>query len=194
MHRRQQQNLPHAVRWVSPRFASSWALPRFCRTWRGRVVHRRLPAHLAAAEIAIVAGVVIILMGLNFLGLLRLSFLSREARFQARNAPASPLGAYIMGLAFAFGWTPCIGPVLGPILTLAGGSSTVGEGALLLATYSLGLGIPFLIAALFPAHSCAFFRASGCIWARLKKPWACFSSLRASCPDRRHAILLVLAA
>ncbi|WP_266036226.1 cytochrome c biogenesis CcdA family protein, partial [Brucella intermedia] len=62
-------------------------------------------------EIAIVAGVVIILMGLNFLGVLRLSFLSREARFQARNAPASPLGAYVMGLAFAFGWTPCIGPV-----------------------------------------------------------------------------------
>ncbi|WP_080641719.1 cytochrome c biogenesis CcdA family protein [Brucella anthropi] len=106
-------------------------------------------------EIAIVAGVVIILMGLNFLGILRFSFLSREARFQARNAPASPLGAYVMGLAFAFGWTPCIGPVLGPILTLAGGSSTVGEGALLLATYSLGLGIPFLIAALF---SGAFMR------------------------------------
>ena len=58
-------------------------------------------------------------------------------------------GAYVMGLAFAFGWTPCIGPVLGPILTLAGGSETVGDGALLLAVYSLGLGIPFLIAALF---------------------------------------------
>ncbi|MBV2144372.1 cytochrome c biogenesis CcdA family protein [Falsochrobactrum sp. TDYN1] len=106
-------------------------------------------------EIAIIAGLVIIVMGLNFLGLLRFSFLSREARFQARNAPASPLGAYVMGLAFAFGWTPCIGPVLGPILTLAGGSSTVGEGAALLAVYSLGLGIPFLIAALF---SGAFMR------------------------------------
>jgi cytochrome c-type biogenesis protein len=102
-----------------------------------------------------VAGVVIILMGLNFLGVLRFSFLSREARFQARSAPATPLGAYVMGLAFAFGWTPCIGPVLGPILTLAGGSSTVGEGAALLAVYSLGLGIPFLIAALF---SGAFMR------------------------------------
>ena len=100
-------------------------------------------------EISIIAGIVIILMGLNFLGVLRFSFLSREARFQTRNAPASPMGAYIMGLAFAFGWTPCIGPVLGPILTLAGGSNTVGEGAALLAVYSLGLGIPFLIAALF---------------------------------------------
>ena len=54
------------------------------------------------------------------------------------------IAAYVMGLAFAFGWTPCIGPVLGPILTLAGGRETVGEGALLLAAYSLGLGIPFL--------------------------------------------------
>ncbi|EFM59560.1 cytochrome c biogenesis protein transmembrane region [Brucella sp. BO2] len=121
--------------------AGASSIGAFLRTWQ--------------QQIAIVAGIVIILMGLNFLGFLRLSFLSREARFQARNAPASPLGAYIMGLAFAFGWTPCIGPVLGPILTLAGGSSTVGEGALLLATYSLGLGIPFLIAALF---SGAFMR------------------------------------
>ncbi|PRD41380.1 cytochrome C biogenesis protein [Phyllobacterium phragmitis] len=106
-------------------------------------------------EIAIVAGLVIIVMGLNFLGLFRLSILSREARFQAKAAPASPVGAYVMGLAFAFGWTPCIGPVLGPILTLAGAKSTVGEGAALLATYSLGLGIPFIVAALF---SGAFMR------------------------------------
>ncbi len=105
--------------------------------------------------LAMAAGVLIILMGLNFLGVLKIPLLSREARFQARNAPASPLGAYVMGLAFAFGWTPCIGPVLGPILTLAGGRETVGAGAALLAVYSLGLGIPFLIAALF---SGAFMR------------------------------------
>lgn len=106
-------------------------------------------------EIAVVAGVVIIIMGLNFLGVFRLSLLSREARFQANRAPATPFGAYIMGLAFAFGWTPCIGPVLGPILTLAGGSNTVGEGAALLAVYSLGLGVPFILAASF---SGAFMR------------------------------------
>lgn len=106
-------------------------------------------------EIAIAAGLVIIVMGLNFLGVLRLSILSREARFQARSAPATPLGAYIMGLAFAFGWTPCIGPVLGPILTLAGSKASVLDGAALLAVYSLGLGIPFMIAALF---SGAFMR------------------------------------
>lgn len=99
--------------------------------------------------LGIAAGLVIIAMGLNFLGVIRIPILSREARFQAEGKPASVVAAYIMGLAFAFGWTPCIGPVLGPILTLAGGRETVGEGALLLAAYSLGLGIPFLIAALF---------------------------------------------
>src|SRR5690606_41193259 len=92
-------------------------------------------------ELAIVAGIVIILMGLNFLGVLKIPLLSREARFQSQGKPASAVAAYVMGLAFAFGWTPCIGPVLGPILTLAGGRDTVGEGALLLAAYSLGLGI-----------------------------------------------------
>jgi cytochrome c-type biogenesis protein len=105
--------------------------------------------------LGIAAGIVIIVMGLNFLGVLRIPLLSREARFQAGGKPASLAAAYVMGLAFAFGWTPCIGPVLGPILTLAGGRGTVGEGALLLAVYSLGLGIPFLIAALF---SGAFMR------------------------------------
>ncbi|MGO4831641.1 cytochrome c biogenesis CcdA family protein [Rhizobiaceae sp. 2RAB30] len=108
--------------------------------------------------LAMAAGILIILMGLNFLGLIRIPLLSREARFQAKGKPASMVAAYFMGLAFAFGWTPCIGPVLGPILTLAGGRETVGEGALLLAAYSLGLGIPFLIAALF---SGAFMRFLG---------------------------------
>lgn len=105
--------------------------------------------------LAIAAGLVIIVMGLNFLGVVRIPLLSREARFNGAGKPASLLATYVMGLAFAFGWTPCIGPVLGPILTLAGGTSTVGEGALLLAVYSLGLGVPFIIAALF---SGAFMR------------------------------------
>lgn len=108
--------------------------------------------------LAMAAGVLIILMGLNFLGVLKIPFLSREARFQSQGKPASAAAAYVMGLAFAFGWTPCIGPVLGPILTLAGGRETVSEGALLLAAYSLGLGIPFLLAALF---SGAFMRFLG---------------------------------
>lgn len=108
--------------------------------------------------LAMAAGILIILMGLNFLGVIRIPLLSREARFQAKGKPASMVAAYLMGLAFAFGWTPCIGPVLGPILTLAGGRETVGEGALLLAAYSLGLGIPFLVAAVF---SGAFMRFLG---------------------------------
>ena len=109
-------------------------------------------------ELAMVAGILIIAMGLNFLGVIRIPFLSREARFQGPGKPANAAAAYLMGLAFAFGWTPCIGPVLGPILTLAGGRDTVGEGAMLLAAYSLGLGIPFLLAALF---SGAFMRFLG---------------------------------
>lgn len=109
-------------------------------------------------ELAMVAGVLIILMGLNFLGVIRIPLLSREARFQGGGKPANALGAYLMGLAFAFGWTPCIGPVLGPILTLAGGRDTVGEGAMLLGAYSLGLGLPFILAALF---SGAFMRFLG---------------------------------
>lgn len=109
--------------------------------------------------LAMIAGVVIIAMGLNFLGILRISLFSREARFQARGAPANPFAAYVMGLAFAFGWTPCIGPVLGPILTLAGARESVGEGAALLAVYSAGLGIPFLIAAAFSGGFMRFMQS-----------------------------------
>ena len=108
-------------------------------------------------ELAVVAGLVIIVMGLNFLGVVRIPFLSREARFST-GAPAGAAAAYLMGLAFAFGWTPCIGPVLGPILTLAGGRETLGEGAMLLGAYSLGLGIPFLLAALFSAQFMRFLQ------------------------------------
>ncbi|MCO6186034.1 cytochrome c biogenesis CcdA family protein [Rhizobium sp. L1K21] len=99
--------------------------------------------------LAKIGGVIIIIMGLNFLGLFRIGFLAREARLQSNAKPATISGAYVMGLAFAFGWTPCIGPVLGAILGLAASSGTAGEGAILLSVYSLGLAIPFWIAALF---------------------------------------------
>ncbi|MCB8839682.1 cytochrome c biogenesis CcdA family protein [Aurantimonas sp. VKM B-3413] len=105
--------------------------------------------------LGIVAGIAIIVMGLNFLGLFRIGLLSREARLQAPDRPKSLIGAYLMGLAFAFGWTPCIGPVLGAILGLAGAKGTVGEGAVMLGFYSAGLGIPFILAAAF---SGAFLR------------------------------------
>jgi len=102
--------------------------------------------------LAMVAGAIIIIMGLHFLGLFKLGLLYREARFQVSTETArgaSLGGSFLMGLAFAFGWTPCIGPVLGAVLSVAGARDTVGEGAWLLAVYSAGLGVPFLLAALF---------------------------------------------
>lgn len=99
-----------------------------------------------ASQLAIVAGIAIIIMGLHFLGVFRIPFLMMEKRVEV-SKPVGVWGAYVMGLAFAFGWTPCIGPVLATILAIAASDKTVGEGALLLAVYSLGLGIPFLIAA-----------------------------------------------
>ncbi len=102
--------------------------------------------------LSIVAGVLIILMGLHFIGVYRIGLLYREARFQFAHRPAGIAGAYVMGLAFAFGWTPCVGPVLASILFVAGAADTAGRGAALLATYSLGIGLPFLLAALFAAR------------------------------------------
>lgn len=99
--------------------------------------------------LTIVGGVVIILMGLHFLGVFRIALLHRQARVEIRNHKVGPLGSYLMGLAFGFGWTPCIGPVLSVILGVAGTQATVTSGAVLLAVYSLGLGIPFIAAGLF---------------------------------------------
>jgi cytochrome c-type biogenesis protein len=99
------------------------------------------------AELSIAAGLIIILFGLHFLGLLRIPWLYRYARFNARIHRVSLAGAYLIGLAFAFGWTPCIGPILGAILLLAGSEASLGAGVGLLFVYSLGLGIPFVLAA-----------------------------------------------
>ncbi|MES2752934.1 MAG: cytochrome c biogenesis protein CcdA [Pseudomonadota bacterium] len=99
-----------------------------------------------SAQLSILAGVAIILMGLHFLGLTRIGFLMREGRLPIPK-PVGLWGAYVMGLAFAFGWTPCIGPILAAILSVAASEATVTNGAGLLAVYSAGLGIPFLIAA-----------------------------------------------
>ena len=107
----------------------------------GQLVRSELPL------LAKIAGVFIILMGLNFLGVFKLGLFSREARYHHENKPVGLIGAYAIGLAFAFGWTPCIGPVLAAILSLAAASESVSHGAGLLAIYSMGLGIPFLIAA-----------------------------------------------
>jgi cytochrome c-type biogenesis protein len=95
-----------------------------------------------------IAGVVIILFGLHTMGVLRIRWLYSEKRVQPARKPAGILGAAVVGVAFAFGWTPCIGPILAGILAVAASRETVGEGVRLLAIYSLGLGIPFLLTSL----------------------------------------------
>ncbi|HEY7232087.1 MAG TPA: cytochrome c biogenesis protein CcdA, partial [Pseudolabrys sp.] len=98
-----------------------------------------------SGPLAIVAGIVIIVMGLHFLGVTRIAWLYREKRLDVPK-PVGLWGAYVIGLAFAFGWTPCIGPILAAILAVAASEQTVTKGAGLLAVYSLGLGIPFIAA------------------------------------------------
>jgi cytochrome c-type biogenesis protein len=114
-----------------------------------------------AGPLSIVAGVGIIIMGLHFLGLTPIAWLMREKRLEMAK-PVGLWGAYLMGFAFALGWTPCIGPILAAILAVAASETTLAKGAGLLAVYSLGLGVPFLVAALAVEPFAAFlarFRA-----------------------------------
>ena len=108
--------------------------------------------------LATVAGILIIVLGLHFIGLFRIGFLFREARFQVDRKPAGAAGGYVVGLAFAFGWTPCVGPVLTGILMMAAAKDTSLEGGVLLGVFSLGIGIPFLIAALFAGAFLRFMK------------------------------------
>lgn len=100
-----------------------------------------------------ISGVVVIIFGLHFLSVFRIPFLDQEARLDAGDQGGSSFGAYILGLAFAFGWTPCIGPQLGAILSLAANEASVSRGTVLLGVYALGLGIPFLLAAMFMSRA-----------------------------------------
>jgi cytochrome c-type biogenesis protein len=102
--------------------------------------------------LAIIAGILILLMGLHFLGVFRFALLYREARVQVDRKPAGVVGAYVMGLAFAFGWTPCVGPILAAILFIAAAKETAAQGAMLLGLYALGIGIPFVIAGFFASR------------------------------------------
>jgi cytochrome c-type biogenesis protein len=113
--------------------ASASLIGQLIQTWR--------------IELSIAAGIVIILFGLHFLGVFRMSFLHTEKRYHTSHSGASYAGAYVMGLAFAFGWTPCIGPILSTVLALAANEASLGAGVRLLAVYSAGLGIPFVLAA-----------------------------------------------
>lgn len=119
--------------------ASATAIGRVLQTWRVEL----LGVEIGAVQIA---GAVIVLMGLHMTGLLPIQALYRDTRFHSRFKPKGYLGTYLVGAAFAFGWSPCVGPILGGILTIAGGRETVYQGMLLLAVYSLGLALPFFLA------------------------------------------------
>jgi cytochrome c-type biogenesis protein len=102
--------------------------------------------------------VLIILFGLYIAGVLRIGFLGRTASLQIREKPAGYIGSFIVGVTFAVGWTPCVGPILGAILSLAGTAETVGRGVGLLVAYSAGLGLPFLLSALALGPFLKFFK------------------------------------
>lgn len=128
----------------------------FTASWIGRLF-------ITNQEVlAKVAGAVIVVFGLHFLGVIRIPLLNREARMDAGDRGGSAFGAYVLGLAFAFGWTPCIGPILGAILSLAATEASVARGTTLLAAYAVGLGLPFLLVAAF------LDRAQG-LMARMKR-------------------------
>jgi len=119
--------------------ASATAIGRVLQTWRFEL----FGVEIGAVQ---VAGAVIVMMGLHMTGLLPIKALYRDTRFHSRFQPRGYLGAYLVGAAFAFGWSPCVGPILGGILTIAGGRETVYQGMLLLGCYSLGLALPFFLA------------------------------------------------
>jgi cytochrome c-type biogenesis protein len=112
-------------------------------SWIGQAVG----SHLTL--LGYIAGAVVCLMGLHFLHVIRLPLLDRTVRVGVTGKPAGLAGAYLVGLAFGFGWSPCVGPVLAAILLVAGAKDSAGQGAALLFVYSLGIGLPFLIAAGF---------------------------------------------
>ncbi|WP_131115397.1 cytochrome c biogenesis CcdA family protein [Lichenihabitans psoromatis] len=122
-----------------------------------------------SSVLSVASGLVIIVMGLHFIGLFRIGFLYREARLEMRQRPAGLWSAYLMGFAFAFGWTPCIGPILAAILTLAGSEATVLRGAGLLLLYSAGLGIPFIAAAFAIGTFLSFLKRFRAYFATVEK-------------------------
>jgi len=120
-------------------------------SWIGQVVATRMRLLYR------LAGLIIIVFGVHLLGIVKINFLYKDKRFHKIEKPRGMAGALVLGLAFAFGWTPCIGPILAGILTMASTKETVGEGVLLLAVYSMGLGIPFLLTSLGLNQFLAFY-------------------------------------
>lgn len=118
-------------------------------------------------ELNLVGGAIVILFGLFMIGMAKIRMMQREFRFHLSVPGGRPISAYVLGLAFGFGWTPCIGPILGAILTASAASATVPEGVALLAIYSAGLGIPFLLAAAFTDRLTRRLRTFGRVGRRL---------------------------
>lgn len=118
-------------------------------------------------ELNLIGGVIIILFGMFMIGAARISIMERDFRFNLDVPGGQPAASYVLGLAFGFGWTPCIGPILGAILTASAASATIGEGVVLLAVYSAGLGIPFLVVAAFTDRIAGRLRAIGRVGRRL---------------------------
>ena len=104
----------------------------------------------------VVGGIIIIIFGIHFMQIIQLPFLNRDTRYQIESYRPGIVGSYVIGLSFAFGWTPCIGPILGSVLSIAASSETVTYGIVLLMLYSAGLGIPFLLAA-YAINGCMRF-------------------------------------
>ena len=120
-------------------------------SWIGQVVALRMRLLYR------LAGLIIIVFGVHLLGIVKINFLYRDKRFHNIEKPRGVVGALVLGLAFAFGWTPCIGPILAGILTMASTKETVGAGVAMLAVYSMGLGIPFLLTSLGVNQFLAFY-------------------------------------
>jgi cytochrome c-type biogenesis protein len=118
------------------------------------------------SEADLIAGSIVALLGLHLIGVFRFGWLNRDWRYTGQLSGGTPAGAFVLGSAFAFGWTPCIGPILGAILTMSAATLSVGGGIALLSVYSLGLAVPFVLAATFTG----FFLARMCSYRRLGRP------------------------
>src|SRR5262245_23183014 len=123
-------------------FSITFILLGASATWIGQVLISRMRL------LGQLAGLILIVFGIHLMGIFKINFLYKDKRFHNVEKPRGLAGALVLGLAFAFGWTPCIGPILAGILTLASTKQTVSQGMFLLAIYSAGLGIPFLLTSL----------------------------------------------
>src|SRR5438876_919182 len=123
-------------------FSITFILLGATATWLGQILLSRMKL------LGQIAGLILIVFGIHLLGIIKFNVLYKDKRFHNVEKPRGLLGALVLGLAFAFGWTPCIGPILATILTIASTKQTVAEGMFLLAVYSAGLGIPFLLTSL----------------------------------------------